>query len=206
MASFLKRNLPILFLDTFSYATAQSQDFPSLSTQENDSIASAAPGMSPTSSTSGKKLEWDSGADVGYLNLDLSKENLSTIERIILKGLSNDGKSEKNVVYANKPEKSETRSNRSKFILERMPSQLIIEDITEGKNAGDGPNKESKTGNEDANRTMKTEEMNLPQNKEEPQIKNNEERMKENQDENNLKIAKGTKQKKTDRKYLKLQS
>lgn len=141
----VKLKLYLLFTDTFSYATAQSQDFPSLSTQENDSIASTAHGMSPTSSTSGKKLEWDSGADVGYLNLDLSKENLSTIERIILRGLSNDGKSEKKVIYEKRPEKPEPRSNRSKFILERMPSELVIEEVQEEKNIGDAKPKEEKS-------------------------------------------------------------
>lgn len=171
--------------DTFSYATAQSQDFPSLSTQENDSLASTALGMSPTSSTSGKKLEWDSGADVGYLNLDLRKENLSTIERIILKGLSNDGKSEKRVIYEKKPE---PRSNRSKFILERMPSELVIEEITEGQNIGDG----LAVGNEDADRTVKTEEMNPKE-----EVKTKDERKKE-QDENSGKMAKASKPKKTD--------
>lgn len=159
--------------------------------------------MSPTSSTSGKKLEWDSGADVGYLNLDLSKENLSTIERIILRGLSNDGKSEKKVVYEKKPEQSETRSNRSKFILERMPSELVIEEIAEDKNTGDGLaiNKEIKNVNEDVDQTLKMEKATLTGSKDDSE--NKEERKKEDQDESAFKIAKGSKQKKTGRKYFK---
>lgn len=104
------------------------QDFTSMSTQENDSIVSNPPGMSP--GASGKKLEWDSGADVGYLNLDLSKENLSTIERIVLRGLSSDGTSEKDVVY----EKMGQELRASKFILERKHSDVVIEEIVELEN------------------------------------------------------------------------
>lgn len=75
-----------------------------MSTQENDSIISYPSGMFP--SVSGKKLEWDSGADVGYLNLDLSKENLSAVEKIVLKGLGSDGTSEKKIVFEKKKDKS----------------------------------------------------------------------------------------------------
>ncbi|KAL0276692.1 UNVERIFIED_CONTAM: hypothetical protein PYX00_004207 [Menopon gallinae] len=103
----------------------QNQDFTSLSTQENDSNTSNLFGMSPTSSTSGKKLEWDSGADVGYLNMDLSRENLSTIERIILKGLGEDGLSKKQVVFQ-RNEKDQS-VYPTKFVLERMPSELETE-------------------------------------------------------------------------------
>lgn len=119
--------------------TPHNQDFLSMSTQENDSVVSNPPGMSP--GASGKKLEWDSGADVGYLNLDLSKENLSTIERIVLKGLSSDGLSEKNVVYEKKGDEPSL-----KFVLERKATELMIEEIVEisnnkqeiGKSKGNG--------------------------------------------------------------------
>lgn len=80
--------------------------------------------MSPTSSTSGKKLEWDSGADVGYLNRDVAKENMSTIERIILKGLSDDGLSKKQSDY--QITETEPSLYQTKCVLERIPSKLQI--------------------------------------------------------------------------------
>lgn len=52
---------------------------------------------SPSSSTSARRLEWDSGADVGYLNMDMSKDKLSTIERVTLQGLAREGQIAKKV-------------------------------------------------------------------------------------------------------------
>lgn len=160
--------------------------------------------MSPTSSTSGKKLEWDSGADVGYLNLDLSKENLSTIERIILRGLSNDGKSEKKVVYEKRLEKPEPRSNRSKFILERKPSEIVIEEVQEEKNIGD--NKPGEKMSEEKKVEETKEEVKDAQRENDSDIKKKEEKKtnKEVQEENVMKVAKTSKSKKADSKYLNL--
>ena len=98
-----------------SKSVSQGQDYPSLSTQENDSLASNPLGMSPGASS--KKLEWDSGADVGYLNLDLSKENLSTIEKIVLKGLSSDGDTEKNVIFEKKIMENSSPNDNSKNVI-----------------------------------------------------------------------------------------
>lgn len=51
-----------------------------------DTARGPSPPCSISSITSNRKLEWDSGADVGYLRQNTNLESLSTIERIALEG------------------------------------------------------------------------------------------------------------------------
>lgn len=43
------------------------------------------------------RMEWDSAADVGYIEMDMSKEKLSTLERVTLEGMARKGNAEKKV-------------------------------------------------------------------------------------------------------------